>query len=195
MHTPRLDVHSNNTLCSGLDLSSLLLVVLGESLLANTNSLGIFLLVVTAEQINLIVVFLGRLLGRLASGLRAICGVGLGLARELRVFLLKGLDMSSPPSGIGVLGSVGGGLESLEDGYICLGRGMTAQMDIRTSFTKIVLRLWWQCSPINIASGLDPAVKRGNATVGGEIETHFCQSEGGMCRTELVKKFFLISWW
>jgi hypothetical protein len=61
-HTPWLDVECDNGLGSRLDLSGLLLVVLGQTLLLELLGLLVDLLVVTAEQVDLIIVLLLSLL-------------------------------------------------------------------------------------------------------------------------------------
>lgn len=64
--TPRLHIQGDNGLGRRLDLSSLLLVVLGQTLGLQPLRLGILLLVIAAEQIHLVVIILGggRCLGR-----------------------------------------------------------------------------------------------------------------------------------
>lgn len=124
--TPWLNVQSDDRLGSRLGLALLLLAVLGQTLLTDTGSLGILLLVVRAEQVDIIVLLLGS--GGLGGvqgdlrGLGAVDGVRLGgIAREGGELRLVRLDVLVPPGGVGVLGSVGGGGDGLEDGNISLG--------------------------------------------------------------------------
>lgn len=61
-HTPWLDVECDNGLSGRLDLSCLLLVVLGQTLLLELLGLLVDLVVVAAEQVDLIIVLLLGLL-------------------------------------------------------------------------------------------------------------------------------------
>jgi|TARA_R110002003_G_scaffold28_29_gene1761 hypothetical protein len=63
--TPWLDVECDNRLGSRLDLAGLLLVVFGQTLGLQLLSLCVVLLLIAAEQVDLIVVLLSGLLGRL----------------------------------------------------------------------------------------------------------------------------------
>jgi hypothetical protein len=63
-HTPWLDVECDNGLGSRLGLAGLLLVVLGETLSLELLGLLVNLVVVRAEQVDLIVVLLSSLLRR-----------------------------------------------------------------------------------------------------------------------------------
>ena len=77
---PRLDVHGDDRLGSGLNLALLLLLVLCQSLLALGDDLWVFLLIlVGAEEVNLVLIFWGILGvdGNLAN-VWAVCGEGLG---------------------------------------------------------------------------------------------------------------------
>lgn len=81
--TPRLHVHGHNGLGGRLGLALLLLAVLSQALLTDTRSLSILLLIVRAEQVNILVVISGGLggLGGVdghLGGLGAVDGVGLG---------------------------------------------------------------------------------------------------------------------
>lgn len=84
--TPRLNIHGDDRLGGDLGLVLLLLAVLGQTLLTDTGSLGILLLVVRAEQVDIIVVLGGGGLGGVQGDLgdlRAVDGVGLaGIAVE-----------------------------------------------------------------------------------------------------------------
>lgn len=129
--TPRLDVKSDNGLGDGLGLGSLLLTVSSETLLTDLGSLSILLLVVTAEQINIIIIILS-LLGGLGgvdsqiSGLRAVGRVGLGgIAREGGELALVRGNVLVPSGGVRVLLRVGSLLGSLEDGDISLRGAVT----------------------------------------------------------------------
>jgi hypothetical protein len=62
-HTPWLNIHSDNRLGGRLYFTSLLLVVLGQTIFSQLSGFcGFLLIVVTAEQIDLIIIFLGLLL-------------------------------------------------------------------------------------------------------------------------------------
>lgn len=123
--TPGLDIQGNNRLGSDLGLVLLLLAVLGQTLLTDTDSLGILLLVVRAEQVDIVVVLGGGGLGGVQGDLgdlRAVDGVGLaGLALEGGELILECSNVLVPASGGGVLGGVGSLLEGLEDGDVGLG--------------------------------------------------------------------------
>lgn len=128
-HTPRLDVHGDDRLGSGLRLALLLLAVLSQTLLTDTGSLGVLLLVVRAEQVDIVVVVssgrgLGRVQGNLGD-LGAVGGVGLGgIAGEGGELGLVGGDVLVPPGGVGVLGGVRRGGDGLEGGNVGLGGGV-----------------------------------------------------------------------
>lgn len=131
--TPRLDIQGDNRLGGGLRLVLLLLAVLGQALLADPGGLGIFLLVVTAEKVDILVLLLSGVggLGRVQGDLGdvgTVDGVGLaGIAGEGgEVVLVRG-DVLVPAGRVGVLGGVGGGAQGLEDDDISL-RGRVAVM-------------------------------------------------------------------
>lgn len=125
--TPRLDIHSDNGLGSELGLVVLLLLVLSKALLTDASSLGVLLLVVRAEQVDIILVLLGGgglggVHGEL-SGLRSVDGVGLGrITGEGGEVALVGGDVLVPSGGVGVLLGIRSGLKSLEGGNVGLGR-------------------------------------------------------------------------
>lgn len=130
-HTPRLDIQGDNGLGGELGLGLLLLPVLGQALIAETCSLGIFLLVVGAEQVDIIIIIgggsrgLGGVQGEL-RGVRAVCGVRLaGIAVEGGELILESGNVLVPAGGLGVLGGIGRRLESLEAGDVGL-RGSVA---------------------------------------------------------------------
>lgn len=135
-HTPRLDIHSDDRFGGGLGLALLLLAVLGETLLTDTFGLGILLLVVRAKQVDIIIILggsrgLGGVQGDL-GGIRAVDGVGLGsIARESSELILVGGDVLVPPSGVGVLGRIGGGGEGLEGDNVGLGGRVAREGEIK----------------------------------------------------------------
>lgn len=103
VRTPRLDVKSDNRLGCRLYFAGLLLVVLSQTLGLYPLSLRILLLIVAAEQVDLVVILLGSLLGCLGRvdgelrGLRAIGGVLLGwVARQGLKLALEGEDVVVP---------------------------------------------------------------------------------------------------
>lgn len=128
--TPGLDIHDNDGLGSSLGLGSLLLLVGSQALLADTGSLGILLVVVTAEQVDVVILLVGG--GRLggvqsvSDVVGAIDGVRLGgiTGQGRKVGLVRG-DVLPPASGVGILGGVGALLQGLEAGNIGLGGGVT----------------------------------------------------------------------
>jgi hypothetical protein len=73
----RTPTQGDDRLGGRLDLASLLLVVLGQTLLLDSGSLRVFLLVVAAEEVNLIVVLGLSLLLRCLGGVDGQLG-GLG---------------------------------------------------------------------------------------------------------------------
>lgn len=123
--TPRLNIHGDNRLGSDLGLVLLLLAVLGQTLLTDTDGLGILLLVVRAEQVDIVVVLGGGGLGGVQGDLgdlRAVDGVGLaGIALEGGELILECSNVLVPASSSRVLGGVGSLLEGLEDGDVGLG--------------------------------------------------------------------------
>jgi hypothetical protein len=102
---------SQNLLGSRLDLAGLLLVVLGQTLLLDPGSLRVLLLVVAAEQVNLVVVLgLGLLLRCLSgvegqvAGLWAVGGEVLGWVAGKGVELaLEGEQVVVPAPRVRVL--------------------------------------------------------------------------------------------
>jgi hypothetical protein len=124
--TPRLNIKSDDRLGNGLGLGLLLLAVLGQTLLADTGGLGVLLLVVRAEQVDIVVLFLGSgSLGGVQGDLGdfgAVDGVGLaGIARQRGELILKGGNVLVPTGGVGELLGVGARLQGLEAGNIGLG--------------------------------------------------------------------------
>ena len=133
LRTPRLDIHSHDRLGNSLGLGLLLLAISLQALLSDLSSLCVLLLVlVTAEQVDIVVVILLLSLGRVESQvarLGAVDGVGLrSIAGQSSKLALKGSDVLVPSSGVRELGRVGRRLESLEGGNIGLGRGVAAQV-------------------------------------------------------------------
>jgi hypothetical protein len=130
VRTPGLDVHGDNGLGGGLDLAGLLLVVLGQTLSLQLLSLGVLLLVVAAEQIDIIVILLsgGGCLGRVDGKLRllgAVGGVVLGrVAGQRRELRLPREDVVVPAPCVRELLRGRGGLELLEDLDVGLRRGV-----------------------------------------------------------------------
>lgn len=128
-HTPRLNIQRHDGLGGGLRLALLLLAVLGQALLTDTGSLGVLLLVVGAEQVDVVVLLLsggglGGVQGDLGD-LGAVGGVGLGgIAGEGGELGLVRGDVLVPPGGVGVLGGVRGGGDGLEGGNVGLGGGV-----------------------------------------------------------------------
>lgn len=128
--TPGLYVHGDNRFGNSLGLGSLLLSVSSKALLTDANSLSILLLVVGAEQVDIIVVLLssstlGGVDGEVAR-LGAVGGVGLGgITRESgKLALIRG-DVLVPSGGVGVLVGDRRGADGLVDGDISL-RGAVA---------------------------------------------------------------------
>jgi len=132
--TPRLDIHCDDRLGSRLGLASLLLCVLGQTLLPDLGGLGVLLLVIRTEEVDLVIVVLsslllllgslGRVEGQLA-GLWAVGGVLLAwVTRELRELGLKRGDVLVPAVGVRVLLNGRRALESLEGLDIGLRRGV-----------------------------------------------------------------------
>lgn len=127
-HTPRLDVHGNDGLGGGLGLALLLLAVLGEALLTDAGSLGVLLLVVGTEEVDILILLLGGGGGGLGGveghlgDVGAVDGVGLaGITGEGGELLLVGGDVLVPTGSVGVLGGIGSGAQGLEDDNIGLG--------------------------------------------------------------------------
>lgn len=141
--TPGLHVHGDDRLGNGLGLGSLLLFVSSKTLLTDADSLGILLLVVRAEQVDIIVVLLSSsTLSRVdgeVTRLRAVGGVGLGrITRESgKLALIRG-DVLVPSGGVGVLVGDRRGADGLVDGDISL-RGAVA---ICTWSVRFVQNVW-----------------------------------------------------
>ena len=143
---PWLDIHGDNGLGSWLDLTLLLLSVLLQALLADTGSLGILLLVVRSEKINILILLLsgwglGWVQGNL-SGLWAVSGVWLsGIALEGSELLRVRGDVLVPSGSVWVLGSIWGTGEGLVGGNISLGRSVTviSSVLLRCRFVRFQL--------------------------------------------------------
>ena len=135
IHTPRLDVQCADGLGSRLYLASLLLVVLGKALGLELLGLGILLLV-TAEQVDLVIVLLcgGGGLGRVESELSGLGAVGselLGWVTGQRGELgLEGEDVVVPAPCVGVFLGGGDRLQLLEDLDIGLRRGVAVALSV-----------------------------------------------------------------
>ena len=133
-HTPRLDVQSDDRLGGNLGLGLLLLAVLGQALLADAGGLGVLLLVVGAEKIDILVLLLlggggglGGVDGHLGD-LGAVDGVGLaGVAGQGGELVLVRGNVLVPAGRVGVLGGVGGGAQGLEDDGIGLRGGVAVE--------------------------------------------------------------------
>lgn len=129
--TPWLDVKGNDRLGGNLGLGGLLLLVGSETLLTDANGLRVLLLV-GAEQVDVIVVLSsglgGRSLGRVhgdLGDLRAVDGVGLGsITGESGELILERGNVLVPPGSGRVLGGIRGAGESLEGGDIGLRRSV-----------------------------------------------------------------------
>ena len=112
---PRLDVNGDNRLGSGLRaLGSLLSGVLSKSLLLELLSLLIDLIVVRAEEINIIVILL-------SSGGTEVRSLGVLVTGESLKLSRESINLGVPLSGLGVLLGIGLGANSLEDNNISLG--------------------------------------------------------------------------
>jgi hypothetical protein len=137
--TPRLDIEGHDRLGGGLGaLGLLLLAVLGQALLADADSLGVLLLVIAAEEVDVLVLLLlsrgglGGVQGDLGD-LGAVDGVGRGgIAGERREVVLERGDVLVPAGRVGVLGGVGGRAQGLEGDNIGL-RGGVAVMGKRSA--------------------------------------------------------------
>lgn len=127
--TPGLDVEGDDRLGGDLGLVLLLLAVLGQALLADADGLGVLLLVVAAEEVDVLILLLlsggglGGVDGDLGD-LGAVDGVGLaGIAGQGGELVLVRGDVLVPAGRVGVLGGVGGGVQGLEgDGISLRGR-------------------------------------------------------------------------
>jgi hypothetical protein len=129
--TPWLRVESDNGLGSRLSLSLLLLLVLGQTLVPHSHGLGVFLLVIRAEEVNIIVILLsssgclGGVAGNLA-GLGTVCSVFFcRVTRQRGKFRFERGDVLVPAGCVRVLLGGGLGLGGLEGLDIGLGRGVS----------------------------------------------------------------------
>lgn len=152
---PGLDVESDDRLGGGLGTLGLLLrLVLSQALLADSDSLGVLLLIVATEQVD-VIVLLGGSGGGSGGGhrLRAVGGVGSGgIAGEGGEVRLVAGDVLVPAGSVDVLAGVRGRLNGLEDSNIGL----------RSSVSD------------NVGAGGQPAVKDGESSIGKEVgEAHF----------------------
>ena len=148
--TPGLDVHRDDRLGGDLGLEVLLGAVGGQALLADADGLGVLLLVVAAEEVDVLVLLLlrrgslGGVQGNLGD-LGAVDGVGLaGIAGQGREVVLVRGDVLVPAGRVGVLGGVGGGAQGLEgDGISLRGRvavGGRVSSDARVETTQTTQR-------------------------------------------------------
>lgn len=130
-----LDVEGNDRLADNDGLGGLLGGVVGETLLLEGLGLGINLLVVGSEEINVIIILLSSGGGRGGGRSRGAVGGGVlgGISGEGLVLGVVGLDVRVPAGGVGVGGSVGGRREGLEDGDIGLGGGVSERAGGRDS--------------------------------------------------------------
>lgn len=141
IHTPWLDIQSDDRLGSRLYLASLLLVVLSKTLGLEFRGSLVLLLVVTAEEIDIIIVLLG---GRSLSGvygkLALLRAVGGGLlawvTRKRGELALEGEDVVVPAPCVRVLLGGGDGLDLLEDLDIGLGGGVAVVMLGQVAYKK-----------------------------------------------------------
>lgn len=131
---PWLDIHGDNGLGGWLDLTLLLLAVLLQALLADTGSLGILLLVVGSEKVDILIILLlggwglGWVQGNL-SDLWAVSGVWLGgVTLEVAELLRVGGNVLVPSGSVWVLGGIWSGLDGLEGGNISLGWCVTIDL-------------------------------------------------------------------
>jgi hypothetical protein len=131
IHTPWLDIECDNGLGGRLDLAGLLLVVLVQTLLLELLGLLVDLVVVAAEQVELVVVLLSRLLrcrSRVdgeVGGLRTVGSVLLGgVTRKGLKLALKGDEVVVPAPCEWVLLWGRGLLNLLEDLDVGLRRGV-----------------------------------------------------------------------
>jgi hypothetical protein len=144
-HTPGLDLEGHQGLGGGLGaLSGLLGLVLLETLVALSNNGGILLLRVGAEEVLLLLVLLGLVLGvdGELGGLGAVGSEGLGgvTGEGGELALVRG-DVLVPAGNVGELGSVGTGAEGLEGHNIGLAGGVAVEnsqfwMFIESNFMK-----------------------------------------------------------
>jgi len=139
---PGLDVHGDNRLGGGLRLASLLCGVLLEALLTDTGVLSILLLVVRAEEVDIVIIVLG-VLGGLGgvdgklSGLGAVGSELLGwVTGQRRELGLERGDVLVPAVGVGVLGDFRLSLQGLES--LDIGLGRTVANDVRTGLGPVL---------------------------------------------------------
>lgn len=139
---PGLDVHGDNRLGGGLRLASLLCGVLLEALLTDTGVLSILLLVVRAEEVDIVIILLG-VLGGLGgvdgklSGLGAVGSELLGwVTGQRRELGLERGDVLVPAVGVGVLGDLRLSLQGLES--LDIGLGRTVANDVRTGLGPVL---------------------------------------------------------
>ena len=134
---PWLHIHGHNGLGSRLCLASLLLGVLSKTLLSDTCSIGILLLVITAEEVDIVVTVLlvlsrsfGGVDGEFA-GFGTVGGVRLGwVTRQRRELGFERLDVLVPTVCVGVLLRSRGGLDGLEGLDVGLGRTVAGDSSV-----------------------------------------------------------------
>jgi hypothetical protein len=136
--TPWLDVHCDNGLRGRLYLAGLLLVVLRQTLRLQLLGL-LILLVITAKQVDLIVILLGRLLRGLCGVEGELGGLGTvgsvllgGVTRQSGKLRLEGENVVVPAPGVGVLLGRRDGLDLLEDLDIGLGGSVASFQSVLT---------------------------------------------------------------
>lgn len=117
VRTPGLDIHDDDRLGSSLGLGSLLLLVGSHALLADPGCLGVFFVVViTAEQVDFVTLFLFG-----SDDVWAVGSIGLGgITRQGREFGLVRGDVRPPAGGVGVFGGVGASRQGFEAGNVGL---------------------------------------------------------------------------
>jgi hypothetical protein len=173
---PWLDVHGYYRLGSRLDLACLLLVVLGETLFSDACSFCIFLLVVTAEEIDLIVILflgcwrLGRVDGEFGGFGSVGCILFAWVAWQRGKFRLEGGDVLVPAEGVWELLYGGLALDGLEGFNVGLGGCVAVERSVLAPrrVLSIVLADWMQESEVReslgfgvIWRGLKPPLKHG----------------------------------
>lgn len=133
---PRLDVHGDNGLADGgRALGGLLLVVGGDTLGLDALALGVLLLVVRAEEVDVVLVLLLLSAGRGRGAAEERLGGG-SVSRERRELRLERLDVRVPAGRVRVLGGRRGRLESGEDAGVSL-RGRVATKEIRCEMSAL----------------------------------------------------------
>jgi hypothetical protein len=129
-HTPWLDIKCDNRLGGRLDLASLLLVVLGQTLGLELLGLLVDLIVVAAEQVELVIVLLSLLgcRGRVQSDLRRVGSVSSellgGVTGKGLKLALKGEEVVVPAPCVRELLWSGNLLNLLEDLHVGLRWGV-----------------------------------------------------------------------